>query len=66
MTAEKFRPVFSTSASKQEENKEAREALGNYYGSRVTTREGQTPLTNVRPAPCRFEAVNDSVAFDEA
>ena len=66
MTAESFRPKFSTSASKQEENKEAREALGNYFGSRVTVTEGRNKPTNVRPAKSRFEAVNNAVAFDDA
>ena len=66
MTAESFRPKFSTSASGQEERREEREKLGHYFGSRVTTREGKTPPTNVRPAPCKFEAVNDAIAFKEA
>ena len=66
MTAESFRPKFSTSASKQEENKEAREALGNYFGSRVTVSEGRNKPTNVRPAKSRFEAINDAIAFDDA
>ena len=66
MTAESFRPKFSTSASGQEARKEEREKLGHYFGSRVTVAEGRNKPTNVRAAKSRFEAVNDAIAFDEA
>ena len=37
MTAESFKPQFTTSASAQEENKEKREKAGVYFGDRVKT-----------------------------
>ena len=35
--ADVYRAQFTTSASKQEENKERREAKGHYFGARVRT-----------------------------
>ena len=63
---ETFRPKFSTSASKQHENKEAREQDGHYFGARVSTSEGTKAPTNVRPAASPWQEVKDAVAFHEA
>ena len=40
MTAEKFRPTFTTSAERQEERAEERKEMGNYFGARVRVTEG--------------------------
>lgn len=49
MTAESFRPKFTTSAEAQEENKEQREKNGgNYFGSRVRTVHGSKPPSGVK------------------
>lgn len=66
MDAQQFRPQFSTSASKQEENKEAREAAGSYFGQRVSVTPGRNKPTNVKPAECKIPAVRDAIAFSEA
>ena len=43
MTAEKFRPTFTTSAERQEERAEERKEMGNYFGARVRVTEGTRP-----------------------
>ena len=66
MTAEQFRPKFTTSASKQEERKEAREQAGHYFGARVSTSEGTKAPTNVKTPNIPFKAVRDLIAFEDA
>ena len=63
MTAEKFRPSFTTSAKAQDEKREARH---DYFGSNVTVTPGTQAPTNVRPTPLKFKAVQDALDFDEA
>ena len=40
MTAEQFRPAFTTSQEAQEERAEERAEQGHYFGARITTTEG--------------------------
>ena len=66
MTAESFRPKFTTSAKAQEENKETREGEGHYYGARVSTSEGTNAPSNVKTPLSPWKEVRDAIAFDEA
>ena len=66
MTAEKFRPKFTTSASAQEEKKEARDRVGHYFGARVSTSEGTKAPTNVKTQAPKWKEVQDVLDFDEA
>ncbi len=47
MTAEQFRPSFSTSQEAQEERAEERAKQGNYFGSRISTTEGSRKPSGV-------------------
>ena len=50
MTAEKFTPSFTTSASAADERRESR---SDYFGSNVTTTEGSRRPSNVREVESR-------------
>ena len=64
MTAEQFRPKFTTSVEAAEKRREARERVGKNFHQRVSVTEGVRPPSNVRPAPMRFEAVQQALDFD--
>ncbi len=50
MTAEQFRPKFTTSQEAQEEKAEERLEQGHYFGARVSTTEGsKAPTGRHRP-----------------
>ena len=51
MTAEQFRPQFTTSASEAAERQEEREELGSYFGDRVRTVTGSVEPVKQSPAP---------------
>ena len=63
MTAEKFRPKFTTSAKAAEERKEAR---GEYFGSNVSVTEGTKPPSRVVPSPIKFKGLKQAIDFDAA
>ena len=48
MTAESFRPTFTTSAEAAEKRKEEREEGTHHFGDRVSVREGTRPPSRVR------------------
>ena len=64
MTAEQFRPKFTTSIEAGEKRQEAREKVGKNFHQWVHTVEGRTPPSNVKPAPMRFKAVQQALDFD--
>ena len=64
MTAEQFRPKFTTSVEAGEKRQEARTKAGPNFHQRVHTVAGTTPPSNVKPAKMRFEAVQQALDFD--
>ena len=64
MTAEQFRPKFTTSIEAGEKRQEARKKAGANFHQRVHVIEGTVAPSNVRPAPMRFKAVQQALDFD--